>query len=178
MCVCVYVCMQSPRELLLQKPWDQRPLVSIACLVMSFHLLRSWAKLFSSCSPVLHQLTLCTWPASFIPASGTLHEIFSARCLCGCRSVLLRRRFSLLRTSGFVDDFMFSNGSARSPRTTQHLGAPSSGATKPRIVGRAGPSRCGIRLIYFGVGFERRQMALSCFVPRLALSTIYILGRF
>jgi len=36
----------------------QRPLVSIACLVMSFHLLRSWAKLFSSCSPVLHQLTM------------------------------------------------------------------------------------------------------------------------
>jgi len=44
--------------LLLQEPWDQRPLVSIACLVMSFHLLRSWAKLFSSCSPVLHNLTM------------------------------------------------------------------------------------------------------------------------
>jgi len=29
----------------------------IACLVLSFHLLLSWAKLFSSCSPVLHQLT-------------------------------------------------------------------------------------------------------------------------
>ena len=42
--------------LLLQEPWDQRPLVtqSVACLVMSFHLLRSWAKLFSSRSPVLH----------------------------------------------------------------------------------------------------------------------------
>ena len=57
--------------LLLQEPWDQRPLVSIVCLVMSFHLLRSWAKLFSYCSPVLHQLTTSsiyslTWPASFI----------------------------------------------------------------------------------------------------------------
>jgi len=44
--------------LLLQEPWDQHPLVSNACLVMSFHLLWSWVKLFSSCSPVLHQLTL------------------------------------------------------------------------------------------------------------------------
>jgi len=44
--------------LLVQEPWDQRPLVSIACLVMSFHLLRSWAKLFSSCSQVLHQLAM------------------------------------------------------------------------------------------------------------------------
>jgi len=43
-------------KLPLQESWDQHPLVSIACLVMCFHLLRSWAKLFSSCSPVLHRL--------------------------------------------------------------------------------------------------------------------------
>jgi len=48
--------------LLLQEPWDQRPLVSIACVVVSFHLLQSWAKLFSSCSPVLHQLTMSSIP--------------------------------------------------------------------------------------------------------------------
>jgi len=52
-----YLCYYSS-VLLLQEPWDQHPLVSIACLVMSFHLLRSWAKLFSSCSQVLHQLTM------------------------------------------------------------------------------------------------------------------------
>jgi len=57
--------------LLLQELRNQHPLVSIACLVMSFHLLRSWSKLFSSCSPsltpadnVVHPLS--TWPASFI----------------------------------------------------------------------------------------------------------------
>ena len=38
-CVCVCVCV-------------------CACLVMSFRLLRSCAKLFSSCNPVLHQLTM------------------------------------------------------------------------------------------------------------------------
>jgi len=47
-------------NVLLQEPWDQRLLVSIrpTCLVVRFHLLRSWAKLFSSCSPVLHQMTM------------------------------------------------------------------------------------------------------------------------
>ena len=44
--------------LLLQEPWDQCPLVSISCHVMSFHLLQSWAKLFSSRSPVIHQLAM------------------------------------------------------------------------------------------------------------------------
>jgi len=43
---------------LLQESWDQRPLVFTACPVMSFHLLQSWAKLFSSCSLVLDQLTM------------------------------------------------------------------------------------------------------------------------
>jgi len=55
--------------------WDQSPLVSIACLVMSFHLLRSWAKLFSSCSLVLHQLTASSihslhgLPLLFVPST-------------------------------------------------------------------------------------------------------------
>jgi len=38
----------SLNRLLLQGPWDQRPLVSIACLVMSYHLLWSWALVVQS----------------------------------------------------------------------------------------------------------------------------------
>ena len=60
---------------LLQKPWNQRPLVSIAWLAMSFHLLRSWAKQFSSCSPALPQLTMSSihslhgLPLLFVPTT-------------------------------------------------------------------------------------------------------------
>jgi len=41
--------------LLLYEPRDQRPLMSTACPVMSCHLLRCWARLFTSCSPVFWQ---------------------------------------------------------------------------------------------------------------------------
>jgi len=69
--------------LLLRNPSDQRPLVSIACLVMSFHLLRSWAKLFSSCSPVLHQLTVSSihtlhgLPLLFVPSTIPNISVFN-----------------------------------------------------------------------------------------------------
>ena len=73
-CVClVQTTPSNPRSSSSGTIWDQRPLVSIACLVMSFHLLRSWAKLFSSCSPVLHQLTVSSihslrgLPPLFVP---------------------------------------------------------------------------------------------------------------
>jgi len=69
--------------LLLQEPWEQRPLVSIACLVISFHLLRSWAKLFSSYSPVLHQLTMSPihslrgLPLLFVPSTIPNISVFN-----------------------------------------------------------------------------------------------------
>jgi len=61
--------------LFFHEPWDQRPFVSIACLVMSCHSLRSWARLFSSHSPVLHQLMISSinplhgLPLLFVPST-------------------------------------------------------------------------------------------------------------
>jgi len=58
-------------------------LVFIACLVMSFHLLRSWAKLFSSCSAVLHQLTMSSihflhgLPLLFVPSTIPNISVFN-----------------------------------------------------------------------------------------------------
>jgi len=55
--------------LLLQEPWD--------------HLLRSWAKLFSSCSPVLHQLTMSSihslhgLPLLFVPSTIPNVSVFN-----------------------------------------------------------------------------------------------------
>ena len=75
---------------LLQEPWDHRPLVSIACLVMSFHLLRSWAKLISSCSPVLHQRWYVSigWFLGSRPVLQLMHRwhlVNKAECVCCLR---------------------------------------------------------------------------------------------
>jgi len=66
-----------------------RPLVSIACLAVRFHLLRSWAILFGSCSPVLHQLKMSSIrclhgpPLLFVPSAVTcIHHVILAGCDC------------------------------------------------------------------------------------------------
>jgi len=68
--------------------WYQRPLVSIACLVMSCHSLRS--RLFSSRSPVSHQLMISSihplhgLPLLFVPSTIPNISVF----ICLLSSIL------------------------------------------------------------------------------------------
>ena len=47
---------------------------------MNFHLLRSWAKLFSSCSPVLHQLTMSSIHS--LHGLPLIHSVYNSKHQC------------------------------------------------------------------------------------------------